>query len=181
MAIIDIILLVLFFGFVGAGFYFGIIHTLGAVIGAFVGVIAAGNLYTQVAPFFQFFMLKEPVAKVLAFIIIFIITSRLIGYVVHMLDQGFKIIRFIPFASSANHLAGAAMGFVEGALVLGTILFVMSHFQISPGLDAAIANSRFADLLMTIAKVVTPLVPAALKYTNQYTNQLPVNIPSVIN
>jgi len=163
MPILDIILLVLFFGFVGAGFYFGLIHTLGALLGVVVGVMAAGSLYDKIAPFFQFFLLKEEVAKVLAFVVVFLVTSRLIGWMVHMIDQGFKIIRFIPFASSANRLAGALLGFVEGALVLGVILFVMSHFQISPAINEAIDNSRFADLLITLAKVLTPLIPAAIK------------------
>lgn len=163
MGTFDIVLLVIFFGFVGAGFYFGLIHTLGALLGVVVGVIAASSLYGEVAPFFQFFMLKEEVASVLAFIVIFLVTSRLVGWMVHMLDQGFKIVRFIPFASSVNRLAGALFGFAEGALVLGTILFVASHFQISPAINEAISNSRFAGLLMTIAKILTPLIPAAIK------------------
>jgi uncharacterized membrane protein required for colicin V production len=164
MPILDIVLLIIFFGFVGAGFYFGLIHTLGALLGVVVGVMAAGSLYDKVAPFLQFFLLKEEVAKVLAFIVVFLVTSRLIGWMVHMIDQGFKIIRFIPFASSANRLAGALLGFVEGALVLGVILFVMSHFQVSPAINEAIDKSRFAGLLITIAKVVTPLIPAAIKF-----------------
>ena len=163
MGTFDIILLVIFFGFVGAGFYFGLIHTLGALIGVVVGIIAAGSLFDQVVPFFEFFMLKPEVARVIAFIVVFLVVSRLIGFVVHSLDKGFKIIRFIPFASSINRLGGALVGFLEAALVLGTILFVASHFEISPFINQAIDNSAFAGLLMTIAKIVTPLVPDTLK------------------
>ncbi|MFH0804579.1 MAG: CvpA family protein [Patescibacteria group bacterium] len=163
MAIFDIVLVVLFFGFVGAGFYFGFIHTLGAVIGTVVGVLVASNFYGAIAPFFQFFMLKEGVANTLAFIIIFLLVSRLVGYLAHLFDQGFKIIRFIPFASSANRLAGALFGFFEATLVLGTILFVTSQFQISPAVNAAIDSSAFAGLLMTIAQILTPLIPESLK------------------
>lgn len=171
MGIFDIVLLVIFFGFVGAGFYFGIVHTLGALIGVVVGVMAAGALYEKVAPFLQFFMLKPEVAKVLAFILIFVITSRLIGWVVHMFDQGFKIIKIIPFASSINRLAGALFGFLEAALVIGTILYVTSHFQVSPYLNDAISNSAFAGLLMKIASILTPLIPAAIK------GHVPITIP----
>jgi len=163
MGTFDIILLVIFFGFVGAGFYFGLIHTLGAIIGVVVGILAAGNLYQEVAPFFEFFALKPEVARVVAFILIFIVVSRLIGYMVYMFDKGFKIIRFIPFASSINRLGGALLGFLEAALVIGTILFVASHFDVSPYINSAIDNSAFAGLLMTIAKIVTPLVPDILK------------------
>lgn len=163
MGTFDIVLLVIFFGFVGAGFWFGLIHTLGALIGVVVGIIAAGSLYDQVAPFFEFFMLKPEVARVIAFIVVFIVVSRVIGFMVHMFDKGFKIIKFIPFASSINRLGGALLGFLEAALVLGTVLFIASHFQISPYINEAIDNSAFAGLLMTIAKIVTPLVPDVLK------------------
>ncbi|MFA5134388.1 MAG: CvpA family protein [Patescibacteria group bacterium] len=163
MATFDIILLLVFFGFVGAGFYFGLIHTLGAVIGAVLGVIVAGSLYEQVSPFLQFFMLKEGVADVLSFIIVFIVISRLIGYMVHVLDKGFKLARLIPFATTVNRFGGALLGFFEAALVLGTVLYVASHFQLSPEINAAIDRSPFAGLLMTIASVLVPLIPDSLK------------------
>jgi len=163
MGTIDIILLVIFFGFVGAGFYFGLIHTLGAIIGVVVGIVVASNLYVSFAQFFKFLMIKENVAEIIAFIALFIGVSRLIGYMVHMFDKGFKLAKLIPFATTVNKLAGGLLGFVEATLVLGTILFVMSNFDFSPELNAAIDNSAFAGLLVTIAKVVTPLVPESLK------------------
>lgn len=172
MGTFDIILLIIFFGFVGAGFYFGLVHTLGAIIGVVVGIITAGSLYSSVGPFFRFFGLKSEVANVFAFILIFIVVSRLIGWMVHMFDKGFSIIKIIPFASTANRFLGALFGFLEGALVLGTILFVASHFSISPAVNQAINDSAFAGLLITIAKIVTPLVPQAIK-----ASQVNINMP----
>lgn len=163
MGTFDIVLIILFFGFVGAGFYFGLIHTLGAIIGVVVGAIAAGNLYTVVSPFFEFFFLKPNVANVIAFIVVFLVVSRLVGWMVHMFDQGFKLIKLIPFASSINRLGGALLGFIEASLVLGTILFVVSNAQISPEIRTAIEGSPFAGLLITLAKVVVPLLPDALR------------------
>ncbi len=163
MATFDIVLLVIFFGFVGAGFYFGLIHTLGAIVGVVIGAIAAGQLYDDIAPFLQFFMLKERVAQVLAFIIIFVLVSRVFGYMVHAFDKAFKLAKFIPFATMANRLGGALLGFIEGALVLGTILYVASSFQLSPEINQAIDNSVFGGLLMTIASIITPLLPEMIK------------------
>jgi uncharacterized membrane protein required for colicin V production len=163
MGTFTVILLVIFFGFIAAGFYFGLIHTIGAVIGAVAGVWIASHFYDQISPFIQFFMIKGAVADVIAFIVILLVVSRLIGFVVHMLDQGFKIIKIIPFASSINRLGGALFGFVEAALVIGTILYVTSQFNVSPAVTDAINNTPFADLLMNIAKILLPLIPAALK------------------
>ncbi|MCH7492181.1 CvpA family protein [Patescibacteria group bacterium] len=163
MGTFDTVLLVIFSGFVGAGFYFGLIHTLGAIFGVVMGVVVAGNLYNQVSAFFEFLLLKPEVAKVLAFILIFLVVSRGIGYVVYAFDKGFKIIRFIPMASSINRLGGALLGFFEGALVLGVILTITSSFQISPYINQAIDSSPLAGILMTIAVVLTPLIPEVLK------------------
>lgn len=162
MGTIDIILLVVFFGFVAAGFYFGLIHTLGAIIGVVIGIIGASQLYDSFAQFFKFFMLKDNVAEIISFIILFVGISRLIGYMVHMFDKGFKLARLIPFAIMVNRLAGGLLGFFEATLVLGTILFVISNFNFSPEMNSAIDNSAFAGLLITIAKIVTPLVPDTL-------------------
>lgn len=163
MDIFTIVLLIIFFGFVGAGFYFGLIHTVGAVIGAVAGVWIASHYYHQISPFIQFFLVKGTVADVIAFVLILLVVSRLIGYVVHMLDQGFKIIKIVPFASSINRLGGALFGFLEAALVIGTILYVTSQFNISPQVTDAIGNNPFAGLLMNIAKILLPLIPTALK------------------
>lgn len=163
MGTFDVILLLIFFGFVGAGFYFGLVHTLGAIIGAIAGVAIAGSLYNDVAPFFQFMMVKEGVANMLAFIVVYLVVARLIGYALHMLDSGFKIARFIPFASSINRLGGAMFGFLEATLILGTILYVASHFQLSPAINQAIDSSALAGLLMAIAGFLVPLIPDSLK------------------
>lgn len=162
MGTFDVVLLVIFFGFVGAGFYFGMIHTLGAIIGVVIGVIAAGSFYVEIAPFFQFFMIKESVANVLAFIIAFLVISRLIGYMVHMFDKGFKLARLIPFATMANRLGGALLGFFEAALSLGIILYVADRFDISPYINNAIDGSPFAGLLITIGSILTPLIPGTI-------------------
>lgn len=162
MAVFDIVLLIIFFGFVGAGYYFGLIHTLGAVAGVVVGVIVAGSLNSGIYPFFQFFMLKENAAKIIGFVIIFLVVSRLIGYMVHALDKGFKLARLIPFATMVNRLGGALLGFFEAALTIGVILYVASNFQLSPEITQAINDSAFAGLLMKIAGIITPLIPDSL-------------------
>lgn len=163
MAVIDIILLVVFLGFVGAGFRFGLVHTLGSIIGIIIGVIVATNFYGSISPFLQLFLLKSEIANWLAFIIIFIIINRLIGYVVHALDKGFKIFKIIPFISSINRLGGALLGFAEATFSLGMILYMATVFMGDSALAVAIENSAFAKLLISIAKILLPLIPIGLK------------------
>ncbi|MFZ6036308.1 MAG: CvpA family protein [Patescibacteria group bacterium] len=163
MGTLDLIILLLFLGFIGSGFWFGFIHTLGTIIGVVVGILAAGSLYQGVASFFELFLLKPDVAEFAAFAVLFIAATQLVGWVAKMFDRGFKLLRFFPFVSSANRLGGAMLGFVEGALVIGTVLFVASHFQLSPTVNEAIDNSILAGLFMAIASILSPLVPESLK------------------
>ncbi len=163
MGILDIIIIILFIGFIGSGFWFGFVHTLGTIIGVVVGILAAGSLYDGISNFFQLFLLKPQMADLVAFVVIFIATSQLVGWVAKAFDSGFKLIKLFPFVSSANRLAGAMLGFVEGALVIGVVLYVAGSFDISPGLSQAIDNSILAGLFMTIASIVTPLLPDSLK------------------
>lgn len=162
MPTFDLILLLIFFGFVGAGFYFGLVHTLGAIIGAFVGIFAAGSLYDDIAPFFEFFLIKPSVARVLAFILVLLFASRLVGYAIHAMDSAFKIAKLIPFATMVNRLGGALLGFIEATLILGTVLFVASHFDLSPALNEAINNSAFAGLLTGLTGFLVPLIPDSI-------------------
>lgn len=173
MGTLDLVLLIIFFGFVGAGFYFGLIHTLGAIIGVVVGVVAASSLYPEISNFVQFFMIKENVADVIAFIVVFVGISRLVGYMVHMIDQGFKLARLIPFATMVNRLGGGLLGFLEGALVLGTILYVITTFEFSPEVMQAIDDSAMASLFTTISQVLIPLLPESM--TANIQNNIPTN------
>ena len=73
MGAFTIVLLLIFFGFIVAGFYFGIIHTVGAVIGAVAGVWIASHFYQEITPFIQFFMIKGAVADAISFIVILLV------------------------------------------------------------------------------------------------------------
>lgn len=163
MGTLDLIILILFAGFIGSGFWFGFVHTLGTIIGVVVGILAAGSLYGGISDFFQLFLVKPQMADLIAFVVVFILTSQLVGWVARMFDKGFNLVKLFPFVSSANRLGGAMLGFVEGALVIGVVLYVASSFNISPELSQAIDSSILAGLFMTIASIVTPLLPESFK------------------
>lgn len=163
MALFDIILLIIFFGFVASGFYYGLVHVIGNLLGVVIGVIAASYLYNDFSPFLQFLFLKESIANWIAFIIIFLLVNRLIGYMMRWIDKGFKIFKIIPFISSINCLGGALLGFLEGTLVLGTILYVGTQFLGNVSLVQTIESSAFAGLLIKIAKILLPLISDAIK------------------
>jgi len=163
MTFFDLILLLILFGFVWFGFWFGLIHTLGGIFGIILGAILASRWYEPIAQKLLFlFGGNENLAKVVCFIVLFIIIWRLVGFLVSIINRIFNLLTFIPFLKTINRLAGALFGFLEGALILGLILFFLSKFPIG-GLGQLIENSALAQFLIKIAKILWPLLPIGLK------------------
>lgn len=163
MPVFDIVLLVLFFGFVFVGFWLGLIHTVGALIGMVVGLVVASNFYDDISPFLQFLFVKQSIANFVSFVVVFLVVSRLIGFIFFRIEKAFRIITFLPLVGAVNRLGGALLGFVEGAFVLGTVLMIASSFALPDSFLNMINNSAFAQLLIKIAKILTPLISESLR------------------
>ena len=74
MAIIDFVLILVIFGFVLFGFWFGLIHTLGALVGTVAGVFLASRWYEGAAVWAQHtFAGSLNVWKVIVFLLLFIL------------------------------------------------------------------------------------------------------------
>ena len=153
-SLLDVILLLAVFGFTLFGLWFGFIHTLGALVGTVVGAVVAGRLY-DLAP--------GAVARVVAFIIIFLIVSRLVGWAFSLLESIFHLVSIIPFLKSINRLGGGIFGFAEGVLFVGTALIVASRYNLGPWFTDAMTQSKVAPSLVDGAKVLLPFLPLALK------------------
>lgn len=163
MTFFDLIILLILFGFIWFGFWFGLIHTLGGLLGIIFGAVLASRWYESVAQkFLSLFGGNIDLARVICFIILFIIIWRLVILLVGLIDKIFHFVAFIPFLKTINRLAGAIFGFLEGALIVGLILFFLTKFPVG-GLGELIANSDIAQFVIKIAKVLWPLLPVGLK------------------
>ena len=171
MTVLDLILVLILFFFTVSGLRFGLIHTLGALIGTVVGVLVAGNYYEQGAEVIKGPLLgNENLARVIAFIIIFVLSSRLVGLVFWIIDRAFKLISIIPFLKSINRLGGAILGFIEGAVVLGIVLIFIDKFPYAENIIPAIEGSSVAQWLLGYGKILAPLLPEAVKLIESHTN-----------
>lgn len=163
MPVIDIILLIFLGGFVLFGLWFGFIHTLGSLVGVVVGSYLAGQYYEPFGSYLTSVFDFANLAKIAAFIIIFIIANRLVGFVFWIINKMFNIISIIPFLKSINRLLGALLGFVEGSLVLGLILYILGRYSVSSSLDIALSGSKVAHYLVKEAGILEPLLPEFLR------------------
>jgi membrane protein required for colicin V production len=164
MTLFDLILLLILGGFVAYGLWFGLIHMLGVLIGTIAGAFLAARWYDDVASWLGFlFGGRENLAKVICFLILFIIINRLVGLVFWLVDKIFSFLKIIPFLSTINRLLGAVFGFLEGVLVLGLTLYLAERYPIGDWFVNYLADSRVAHYFITVGKILMPLLPEVLK------------------
>jgi len=163
MVLIDFILLIILGGFVLFGFWFGLIHTAGALIGTILGVYLSSRWYDDVAIWAQsHFAGALNVWKLITFALLFIVINRLVGLLFHILEKMFNVVAALPFLKSINRLAGAILGVLEGAVVIGGIVFIANKFPF--GLEQKLfAVSALKIYFLNVFNVLMPLVPQVLK------------------
>ncbi|MFZ4632474.1 MAG: CvpA family protein [Patescibacteria group bacterium] len=167
MSIFDICLLIILFGFIFNGLSKGLINLLGRVVGLIVGAYIASNFHVQ---FFElikkFFNGNESMGKIVSFIVLFFIVTLIMDIIFKMIEKIFNFIAFIPGSKYINNLAGAVLGFFEGSLFLGLIIFVISRYALIGnllGLSGQLTNSVVSPYLLKIVNIILPILPEALK------------------
>ena len=153
-SLFDVILILSVFGFTLFGFWFGLIHTFGALVGTVVAAVVAGQYYT---------LLPGGAPKVVAFIVIFLVVNRLIGFVFYLLNRIYKIMSIIPFLGSINRLGGVVFGALEGTMIVGLVLIISGQLNLGTQFAHALAESRVAPFLTWAASLLLPLLPRAIE------------------
>lgn len=146
------------------GFWFGLIHTLGSLLGTVFGVYLASRYYEPMAGWLiNITGWGDNVSKVIMFIIAFMIINRLVGFAFWFFDKLAGFITHLPFINSLNRFLGLALGVFEGAVTLGMIIYFIERFPISEKFMEWLAESVVAPYLSSIASILLPLLPEALK------------------
>jgi membrane protein required for colicin V production len=162
---LDVALLLFMAGFVFYGLFFGLIKTVGSLAGVVVGAWAASRLYLLFFGFAKSLAFgHDDWGKVVSFIICFVIINRLIGLIFALIDRAFNLISIIPFLKTINRLGGAILGFLEGGLVLGLMLYVIGRYpEVLGFLGNYTAKSQLTPFLLQFTGVLKPLLPELLK------------------
>lgn len=164
MNIFDVTLLAIIAGFGLFGLWFGLIHTVGSLIGTILGAYLASRYYEPMAIWLTGITGWEGnVPRVIMFVIAFLIINRLVGFGFWIIDRMFKVITVLPFMNSLNRLLGALAGFFEGVITIGLILFFIDRFPLSDRIMLMMAESAISPILTKSASVLLPLLPDGLK------------------
>lgn len=164
MSFFDIILLIIIGGFALFGLWFGLVHTLGSLIGTVLGVYLAARFYAPVAAWLMHITgWNGNFSKVLVFILAFIIINRLVGLAFYFIDKLLSIVTRLPFIHSIDRLLGFAFGILEGAIVLGVSFYFINKFPLSPNFMNHVAASKVVPLCVAISSILWPFIPQAIK------------------
>lgn len=144
MLLFNIILILALLGFIGTGLKDGLIFALGRIIGAVVGFLIAKTFYVEVAVVLSPF-LPNNWARIFAFLIIFMLATRVMGWIFGALDKTFHFIAIIPFLKSINHALGGFLGFLEGMIIIGGLIWFFKTFNIIPSAMTYINGSFMAN------------------------------------
>ncbi len=184
MTVLDFVLLICLFGFLWFGFWFGLIHAAGGLVGAVAGAWLAGHLYVKAAwPIEELFNYQGPWLKLAVFLGIFILVNRLVGFGFYLFDKSFAFLIRLPFLKTIDRLAGAVIGIVEGILVLGlSLILVSNHLAMPDIISQAIVSSKVAFGLQAFAAILVPLLPEAIRYAQPYIPEgldIPETVPAI--
>jgi membrane protein required for colicin V production len=168
LTVLDLILILVLFLFISFSFAMGLIQSIGGLIGVFVGAWAAGQFYEPFGAWLEPILLGNgSLARIVAFIVIFVLINRLVGLIFYVLNRVFHLVAIIPFTKSLNRLLGALFGFIEGCLVLGLILYFIARYgSESEWVVGVLAGSKVAMWLVYMASILAPLLPVILRQLN---------------
>lgn len=164
MSLFDIALLIIIGGFGLFGLWFGLVRTLGSLIGTLVGIYIASRYYEILANWIiNFTGWSQNYVKVIVFVVAFLIITRLVSFVFWLIEKVFSIFTKLPFLHSIDKILGMVLGALEGVVIVGVSLFFISRFPISAVFMNGLADSQVAPPLVKIASILVPLFPEALR------------------
>ena len=129
MSIFDLSLILVLLGFAINGLFRGLIKMIGAILAFILGIFFASRLYL---PFYEwgsnYVSGQENILKIISFIILLLLISKLVELLFVFLEKVFKLAAFIPGTKLINNLLGAVFGFILGSLFLGAIIYILSRY-----------------------------------------------------
>lgn len=164
MPYFDIILIIIIALFAFTGFWFGFLHTVGALIGTFIGAAVASRTFEQAGTWLRgYFDISENLSLIFGFLLVYFVVARAFGLIVWLLEKIIKVSRFIPLFGLLNRLAGALVGIAEGVLIVGLTLTFATKFPINAKFLTRIDESKTAAALTQGSKILLPVLSEKVK------------------
>ena len=139
--------------FTFTGLTAGFIREVFNLGGLILGVVLAGKYYGALAGGLTFIS-SASVAKIFAFILIFVAVLVVVHVLASLLHQ---VVSFL-FLGWIDHLGGALFGLIKGAAIFELFLIAFTRFPLF-GMDTAIQGSIIGRFLLDKVPVLLSLLP----------------------
>jgi membrane protein required for colicin V production len=152
---LDIIIIIVVAISIFMGLKAGIIKVLFMLAGGIIGVVLAGRFSDSLADKLSFIS-DSNIAGIVAFVIILLavmIIAMILAMVIH------KIVSAV-LLGWVDHLGGAVLGLILGAIFCGAALAMWVRYQ---GISDAVTGSALANFLLDKFPVVLGLLPSEFK------------------
>ncbi|MDP3900032.1 MAG: CvpA family protein [bacterium] len=164
LSFFDAFLLVFVLVFVVYGFLKGIIRMIGELVGFLVGIWVAGHYFMTVYEWTRsLYAGYENVGLGVSFLLLLIISQKIISIGVAVLDKFFNFLAIIPFFGLINRAAGALFGFLLSGAMLGILIYFASRYSLGFSFDKFLVNAKIAPFLLKFGEFVSPLLPQVLR------------------
>jgi membrane protein required for colicin V production len=150
MNYLDIIILVVIFAFLLKGLWRGFLRELCSIAGLVTGGFLAFRFHGPLGQILvESFSLPISIAKVAAFLVLFILTVVFFGVLGYVLSQFVKML----FLGGLNRVGGALFGLGEGVLLVAFGLFVVTMVETPNFLKPGIRDSQLAPPFIELGKI----------------------------
>jgi hypothetical protein len=153
MILFELLVLAVVAIFIANGMRAGAIETLGRVVGAVLGFLAAkawsGWLIVTLSLF-----LPITWAFVAGFIIIFLVVDSLVGFLFRLADGAFSILTRLPVLKQIDSAAGAVLGAVESVIIIGGVAFLLRQTEVVPAATKTIIGLQTVTFIEHVFRVV---------------------------
>lgn len=166
LPIIDYVLIAILAYFFFWGFSRGLIKAVGSFIGLIGAVVLTSRYFELVAARAAPYVRLEGspnIAKVIAFVVLLIGFNLVASLIVNLIARAYNTMAIVPGMKLTNRLLGAALGLIEGAIIVGLIVYVSSRFPFGTFIQSYLVDSRVAPIVLAISGVLQPLLPEAIR------------------
>lgn len=145
MLIVDIVLVVVILSFAGRGWKDGAVESLGGLIGTVIAFLASRFFSNYFGlPFGLLFPGREGIGRLIAFIIIFVLIYRLVGWLFTLAAKLLKVVTSLPVVSLLDSIIGAACGLLSGIVLVGSTVYLVMSFRLDPTVMDWLSRSTVA-------------------------------------
>ncbi len=158
MLLTDIILVLIVLGFVAGGWKDGFVTAFGRVVGSLAGFVLAQKALPILQPIVGA-VLPDDWTTLIAFLVIFLLVNRIIGFLFGLLGGVTHFLAYIPGVGLVNSIIGGFLGLIEGVIMTGGAIWLIISFNIFPSVLGPLQGSTVSGWIQTAFQQVLQRLP----------------------